>query len=84
VNSEDFFELRHLVQQASRQRTLVTSMCEGKRRYEGKQEADRGIRQGKPIRAYRCLVCHGWHVGSMQTSREHRLVRKRVKEEMCE
>lgn len=84
MNSPDFFELRYLIQQASRKRTLVKSMCEGKERFDSKAAADRTVRRGKPIRPYHCLVCNGWHVGSMQNAREQRLVQKRRKEAACE
>lgn len=84
MKSEDFFELRYLAQADSKQRTMVRSMCEGKRRYESKGDADRTIRKGKPISAFRCLACGGWHVGSVRTAREQRLVTRRRMEELCE
>lgn len=86
MKREEFFELRYLVQQASRQRTMVRSMCFGKRRFDTKSQADRTIRRDARTKraylSYRCEVCHGWHVGGAQTAREKRLVVKRRME--CE
>ena len=85
MKREDFFELRYLSQQDSRERTMLASMCEGKRRYESKREAERTIRKGKPISAFHCHVCRAWHIGAVRTAREKRLVLHRRREgAMCE
>jgi hypothetical protein len=46
--------------------------CRGKRRYRDHQEATRalhhfavnGTRDVKPVRAYQCPTCNGWHITS--------------------
>lgn len=77
MKAEDFYELRYLAQLDSKQRTMTHSMCEGKRGYPTKADAERTIRKGKPISAFRCLVCRQWHLGTITTSREARLVKQR-------
>lgn len=83
MRPEDFYELRYLAQKDSKERTMVHSMCEGKRRFDTKSEADRIIRQGKPISSYHCMVCNGWHVGAISVKRQKRLLLKR-RREACE
>ena len=83
MKREDFVELRILVREASRQRTLVSSMCEGKEKFPSKRMAERAVRKGKPVCTFHCIACGAWHVGGIKTKREKRLSIKRRRNE-CE
>lgn len=80
MKMEELWELRRLISEASKQSTMVHSMCEGKRGYLSKSEAEITIRKGKPISAFRCIVCRLWHLGTTTTAREQRLVKQRRRE----
>lgn len=80
MKREDFFELRYLAQQASREHTRVVSMCEGKAKYASKSMAEKAVRKGKPVCVFRCMCCGHWHVGGAKTRREQRLASKRRKD----
>lgn len=82
MKSADFFELRVLVQQASRDMTMAAAACNGKQRFASKAFADRTLRR-KGVKSYRCQVCRAWHVGGVETAREQRLVMRRRREEVC-
>lgn len=83
MTSEDFFELRYLLQQASRDMTMAASACNGKQRFANKSFADRTLRR-KGVTSYRCPVCRFWHVGGIEGKREQRLVVRRRMEEVYE
>jgi uncharacterized protein YlaI len=83
VRSEDFFELRYLVQQASRDMSVSASACDGKQKFASKSFADSTLRR-KGVKSYHCKVCRFWHVGGVETSREQRLLVRRRKEALCE
>lgn len=83
MKREDFVELRILVREASRRRTMAVSMCEGKEKFPSKRIAERAVRRGKPVCTFHCFVCGYWHVGGAKTKREKRLVIKRRRQE-CE
>jgi len=51
-----------------RKRVMKVSGCEGKYRYDRDSDAAETAiamrhRYGDAFRPYRCLICHGWHVG---------------------
>ena len=83
MKREDFVELRILVREASKQRTLVSSMCEGKEKFPSKRMAERAVRKGKPVCTFHCVACGSWHGGGAKGRREKRLSTKR-RREICE
>lgn len=82
MRSEEFFELRYLMQQAARDMSTAAAACDGKQRFASKAFADSTLRR-KRVKSYHCRLCGFWHVGGVDTSREQRLVVKR-RMEACE
>lgn len=54
------------------------AMCSGKERMPRKAAEDvaqQMRRRGRPVQAYRCKACGGWHIGSTETVRHGRRTR---------
>jgi hypothetical protein len=74
-------ELRNLCHWDMRRRAFAASCCDGKSAFKTQAAAERTMseRMKRDAHAYRCAVCHDWHIGNRLVDRRRRLERLGVK-----